>query len=96
MAPYQVREWNLLEELTISFACFPEICQVYLPVVPVDAVAEALVLPPEVETVQVGVVAGAVPPGTLEPAHSIRNKILRMYTHYTINMYIAVHISDLS
>ncbi len=40
----------------------------YLPVVPVDPVAKALVLPTQVETVQVGVVAGAVPPRPLKPA----------------------------
>ena len=39
---------------------------VALPVVPVHPVAEALVLAPQVEAVQVGVVAGAVPPGPLE------------------------------
>ncbi len=41
---------------------------VYLPVVPVDPVAEALVLPTQVEAVQVGVVARAVPPRPLKPA----------------------------
>jgi len=41
------------------------------PVVPVDPVAKALVLAPQVEAVEVGVVAGTVPPGTLEPGCTV-------------------------
>jgi hypothetical protein len=50
----------------ISMVCILKVA--YLPVVPVDPVAEALVLSTQVETVQVGVVAGAVPPRALKPA----------------------------
>ena len=37
------------------------------PVVPVDTVSEARVIPAQVKTIQVGVVAGRVPPGAGEP-----------------------------
>lgn len=42
-----------------------------LPVIPVDPIAKTFVLPTQVKTVQVGIVAGAVPPGTREPFGAI-------------------------
>ena len=44
---------------------------VALKMVPVDAVAKALVLPLQVEPVEVGVVAGRVPPGPGKPDSAI-------------------------
>ena len=44
---------------------------VALPVVPVDTVAEALVFSAQVEPVQVGVVAGRVPPSSGEPDSAV-------------------------
>ena len=39
--------------------------------IPVDSVPEALVFSLQVSTVEVGVVAGAVPPGALEPPGAV-------------------------
>ena len=39
--------------------------------IPVDPVTEALVLPLQVLTIEVGVVTGWVPPGTLEPGGAV-------------------------
>lgn len=42
-----------------------------LPMIPVDPVTKALVLPLQVLTIEVGVVTGGVPPGPLEPGGAV-------------------------
>ena len=49
-------------------------------VVPVDAVTKALVLTPQVEPVEVGVVAGRVPPGTGKPAFKEVRRLKKVLT----------------
>ncbi len=44
---------------------------VALPVVPVDTVAKALMFAPQVEPVEIGVVAGRVPPGPGKPDSTV-------------------------
>lgn len=39
--------------------------------IPVDPVSKALMFPPQIETVEVGVVTGTVPPGSLEPGCTV-------------------------
>ena len=60
--------------------CVLERVVVALPVVPVDAVPKALVLPPQVEAVQVGVVAGRVPPGTGKPEFKEVRRLKKVLT----------------
>lgn len=44
---------------------------VALPMIPVDSIPKALVFTLEVETIEVRVMAGAVPPGSLEPPGTV-------------------------
>ena len=42
-----------------------------LPMIPVDSVAKTLMFSLQVKTIEIGVVAGAVPPGSLKPLGTI-------------------------
>ena len=51
--------------------CFLERVVVALPMIPVDSVAKALMFSLQILTIEIGIVAGRVPPGSLEPPGAV-------------------------